>query len=41
MGFVAHERLAAAVSNGGGLGVLGASPDPPASLPVMVERLRR
>jgi nitronate monooxygenase len=41
MGFVAHERLAAAVTNSGGLGVLGASPDPPESLPVMVERLRR
>jgi nitronate monooxygenase len=41
MGFVAHERLAAAVTNAGGLGFIGASPDPPASLPVMVERLRR
>ncbi len=40
MGFIAHERLAAAVTNAGGLGVLGASPDPPGSLPVMVERLR-
>jgi enoyl-[acyl-carrier protein] reductase II len=40
MGFIAHERLAAAVANAGGLGVLGASPDPPASLRVMVERLR-
>jgi nitronate monooxygenase len=40
MGFVAHERLAAAVTNAGGLGVLGASPDPADSLPVMVERLR-
>jgi nitronate monooxygenase len=40
MGFVAHEQLAAAVTNGGGLGVLGASPDPPGSLAVMVERLR-
>jgi nitronate monooxygenase len=40
MGFVAHEQLAAAVTNAGGLGVLGASPDPPGSLPVMVERLR-
>jgi enoyl-[acyl-carrier protein] reductase II len=40
MGFVAHERLAAAVANAGGLGVLGASPDPPESLRVMVERLR-
>ncbi len=40
MGFIAHERLAAAVTNAGGLGVLGASPDPPESLPVMVERLR-
>jgi nitronate monooxygenase len=40
MGFVAHERLAAAVSNAGGLGFLGASPDPPESLPVMIERLR-
>jgi nitronate monooxygenase len=26
MGFIAHERLAAAVTNAGGLGVLGASP---------------
>src|ERR1700751_3631 len=40
MGFIAHEQLAAAVTNAGGLGVLGASPDPPASLTVMVERLR-
>jgi nitronate monooxygenase len=40
MGFVAHEQLAAAVTNAGGLGVLGASPDPADSLPVMVERLR-
>src|ERR1700761_7127477 len=39
MGFIAHEHLAAAVTNAGGLGVLGASPDPPGSLPVMVERL--
>ena len=40
MGFIAHEQLAAAVTNGGGLGVLGASPDPADSLVVMVERLR-
>src|SRR6201984_2181148 len=40
MGFIAHERLAAAVTNAGGLGVLGASPDPADSLPVMVQRLR-
>jgi len=40
MGFIAHEQLAAAVTNAGGLGVLGASPDPPDSLVVMVERLR-
>lgn len=40
MGFIAHERLAAAVTNAGGLGVLGASPDPAESLSVMVERLR-
>src|ERR1700754_873678 len=40
MGFIAHEQLAAAVTNAGALGVLGASPDPPGSLPVMVERLR-
>lgn len=40
MGFIAHEQLAAAVTNAGGLGVLGASPDPPGSLPVMVGRLR-
>nr|BBX82030.1 2-nitropropane dioxygenase [Mycobacterium florentinum] len=40
MGFIAHERLAAAVTNAGGLGVLGASPDPAESLAVMVERLR-
>jgi nitronate monooxygenase len=40
MGFIAHERLAAAITNAGGLGVLGASPDPPGSLPVMVERVR-
>ena len=40
MGFIAHEQLAAAVTNAGGLGVLGASPDPAGSLPVMVQRLR-
>jgi nitronate monooxygenase len=40
MGFIAHEQLAAAVTNAGGLGVLGASPDPADSLLVMVERLR-
>jgi enoyl-[acyl-carrier protein] reductase II len=40
MGFVAHERLASAVANAGGLGMLGASPDPPESLRVMVDRLR-
>jgi nitronate monooxygenase len=40
MAFIAHEELAAAVSNAGGLGVLGASPDPAKSLPVMVERAR-
>jgi enoyl-[acyl-carrier protein] reductase II len=40
MGFIAHEQLAAAVTNTGGLGVLGASPDPADSLAVMVKRLR-
>ena len=40
MGFIAHEQLAAAVTNAGGLGVVGASPDPADSLAVMVERLR-
>ena len=40
MGFIAHEQLAAAVTNAGGLGVLGASPDPVDSLIVMIERLR-
>src|ERR1700759_1376226 len=40
MGFIAHEQLAAAVTNAGGLGVLGASPDPAESLAIMVERLR-
>jgi NAD(P)H-dependent flavin oxidoreductase YrpB (nitropropane dioxygenase family) len=40
MGFIAHEQLAAAVTDAGGLGVLGASPDPADSLVVMVERLR-
>src|ERR1700759_2645701 len=40
MGFIAHEQLAAAVTNAGGLGVLGASPHPADSLVVMVERLR-
>ena len=39
MGFAAHPPLAAAVSNAGGLGVIGASPDPPASLAVMVDEL--
>ena len=38
MGFIAHEQLAAAVTNADGLGVLGASPDPADSLVVMVER---
>lgn len=40
MGFLAHPALAAAVANAGGLGILGASPDPPPSLPVMVTELR-
>ena len=40
MGFIAYPALAAAVSNAGGLGVLGATPDPPPSLPVMVGELR-
>ena len=40
MGFIAHEHLAAAVTNAGGLGVLGASADPPGSLAIMVKRLR-
>ncbi|MEK6442098.1 NAD(P)H-dependent flavin oxidoreductase [Pseudonocardia sp. T1-2H] len=40
MGFVAYERLAAAVAEAGGLGMLGATPDPPESLEVMVGRLR-
>jgi NAD(P)H-dependent flavin oxidoreductase YrpB (nitropropane dioxygenase family) len=40
MAFVAHEHLAAAVTNAGGYGVLGASPDPADSLVVMVQRLR-
>jgi nitronate monooxygenase len=41
MGFVAHERLAAAVTNAGGLGFLGASPDPPESLSAMVRCLHQ
>ena len=41
MGFIAHERLAAAVTNAGGLGFIGATPDPPASLPAMVQQLRQ
>src|ERR1700759_4219146 len=40
MGFIAHQQLAAAVTNAGGLGVLGPSPDPADSLVVMVQRLR-
>lgn len=40
MGFVAYPALAAAVSNAGGLGVLGATPDPAPSLPVMAAELR-
>jgi NAD(P)H-dependent flavin oxidoreductase YrpB (nitropropane dioxygenase family) len=40
MAFVAYPALAAAVSNAGGLGVLGATPDPPPSLPVMAGELR-
>jgi nitronate monooxygenase len=40
MSFVAHPLLAAAVSNAGGLGVIGATPDPSASLPVMIAELR-
>src|ERR1700752_522270 len=39
MGFIAHERLAAALTHAGGLGGPGASPDPGNSLPVMVDRL--
>jgi enoyl-[acyl-carrier protein] reductase II len=40
MAFVAYPPLAAAVSNAGGLGIIGATPDPPASLPVMVAEMR-
>src|SRR5260370_32384029 len=40
MGFIAHEQLAATVTNAGGLGGVGASPDPPVRLPMMVERWR-
>jgi enoyl-[acyl-carrier protein] reductase II len=40
MGFVGDERLAAAVSNAGGLGMPSASPAPRESLAAMVERLR-
>ena len=40
MGFVAHPALAAAVADAGGLGMVGATPDPPESLPVMVAELR-
>ena len=40
MGFVAYERLAAAVSQAGGIGMLGAAREPPASLPIMVDRVR-
>jgi enoyl-[acyl-carrier protein] reductase II len=40
MSFVAYPPLAAAVSNAGGLGIIGATPDPPTSLPVMVAELR-
>ncbi|NJC85302.1 NAD(P)H-dependent flavin oxidoreductase [Planosporangium mesophilum] len=40
MGFVSYEGLAAAVSSAGGLGVLGASPDPVPSLQSMVGRIR-
>ncbi len=40
MAFVGREDLAAAVSNAGGLGVLGASPDPVPSLRVMARRMR-
>jgi enoyl-[acyl-carrier protein] reductase II len=40
MAFVAYPPLAAAVSNAGGLGIIGATPDPAASLPVMAAELR-
>ena len=40
MAFVAYPPLAAAVSNTGGLGIIGVTPDPPASLPVMVAEIR-
>lgn len=40
MAFVALPRLAAAVSNAGGLGVLGASPLPPPHLARMVRQMR-
>src|ERR1700745_1160901 len=36
MGFIAHERLSCPVTQGGRLGGLGASPDPPRRAPVVV-----
>lgn len=40
MGFVALPELVAAVSNAGGLGVLGLAPEPPPAVAVRVEQIR-
>lgn len=41
MGFVALPELVAAVSNAGGLGILGVSPEPPLAIGNMAEATRR
>jgi nitronate monooxygenase len=41
MGFVGVPRLAAAVSNAGGLGVIGAGPEPPPRLAALIRETRR
>jgi len=41
MGFVALPELVAAVSNAGGMGILGVSPEPPPAIGNMVEATRR
>ncbi len=41
MAFVGTPPLAAAVSNGGGLGVIGASPEPPPRLQQLIQQTRK
>src|SRR5262244_1842982 len=41
MGFIALPELVAAVSNAGGLGLLGVGPAPPAVMQQMIQRIKR